>query len=134
MWKTIPWYPKYKCSDQWEVKSLNFNKTWKEKLLKPYINKKWYVYISLHNESWFKRVRMHRIIVQTFLDTPLNAKLDSVHHIDNNREIQIKIDEWEDRIHVVENAINNIDTEVMKIHGEIESLVSLSGMVETPHL
>lgn len=73
IWKDIPWYEnKYQISNIWNVKSLNYNRTWKEKLLKFWYNLPWYRYIILCNEWACKNKTVHRLVAKTFLKNPKN--------------------------------------------------------------
>ncbi len=83
IWKDVPWYEwKYQISNLWNVKSLNFNKSKKEKLLKLIISFKWYYVVWLHNKTQ-KMVSVHRLISLCFIPNPLD--FPHINHIDWNK-------------------------------------------------
>lgn len=72
----------YQVSNLGRVKSLNYNKTKKEKILKPINNGRGYLYVTLWSNGKSKRFRVHRLVGQTFLDNPNN--LPVINHKDEN--------------------------------------------------
>lgn len=69
MWKDIPDYEGlYQVSNLGNIKSLI-----KNKILKPYINKKnGYSYIGLHKNKKIKVIRIHRLVAIVFMPNPNN--------------------------------------------------------------
>ena len=65
-WKTVHWYKNYQVSDLWNIKSLNYNKTWKEKLLKITKSPNWYTKIQLYNKPNNKMFSIHRLVMLAF--------------------------------------------------------------------
>lgn len=84
VWKDIPNYEGYyKISSFGNVKSLNFNRTNKEKKLKLNINSRGYYTISLWKNKVKKCVQVHQLVAITFLEhKPLNYEI-IVDHINN---------------------------------------------------
>jgi len=89
----IPNYEwRYQINKLSEVKSLERKvKTWrnwyrivKEKILKPYINKNWYVYIWLYKHWKLKLLRLNRLMWLSFLELKKSSK-KVVLHKDNNK-------------------------------------------------
>lgn len=83
IWKPIKDYPNYHVSNLGNVKSLNYKKTGKEKILKGGKNKDGYLQVGLCKEG--KRIThtIHRIVATAFIDNPNN--LPQVNHIDENK-------------------------------------------------
>lgn len=66
--KEIKWYEnKYLISNTWLVKSLNYQNSWKSKLLNPYINKYWYAIVGLCNNKTHKKFKVHRLVAMTYI-------------------------------------------------------------------
>lgn len=74
---------KYQVNGRGEVKSLNYNQTGKEKLLKPFYTKDGYLQVDLCLQKR-KSVRVHRLVWEAFYGKiPDGMEID---HIDTNRE------------------------------------------------
>ncbi len=75
-WKDIPWYEwLYKISDLWNVKSLNYNSTGKEKVLKP-LNINGYSRVVLVKNKVKSNYKIHRLVAQAFLNLDIkNTKI-----------------------------------------------------------
>lgn len=75
IWKDINGYEwKYQISNLGNIKSLNYNKTKKEKILKYNKNKKGYLYTSLWKNNLVKNYLIHRLVWLAFLKNPENKK------------------------------------------------------------
>ena len=84
IWLDIKGYDgKYQVSNLGRVKSLNYNKTKKEKLLKPKINNTKYPYVILCKDRVKKTLKIHRLVAETFIPNPNNYPC--VNHIDENK-------------------------------------------------
>ena len=95
IWRDIKNYEGlYQASNLGNIKSLKrlvkISKT-KEKykeiqecILKPYVTKQGYLYITLANNGTYKNTRIHRIIAETFI--PNNDKDLQVNHINGNKK------------------------------------------------
>ncbi len=78
--KDIPGYEWYQANIFGDIKSLNYNREKRGKVLKPHINKiTWYSQVTI---CWKLRT-VHRLIAITFLPNYFNKK--TVNHKDNNR-------------------------------------------------
>lgn len=85
LWKDIESYKgKYQISTEGNIKSLNYNNTGKEKLLKPKINKNGYLEIKLSINNKFKDYQVARLVLLTFRNLRLN-KNDIILYRDNDK-------------------------------------------------
>lgn len=71
----------YQVSNLGNVKSLNYNKTGKEKTLIPHITGSGYLSISLGRKY---RQYIHRLVAEAFIPNPNN--LETVNHKDENKQ------------------------------------------------
>lgn len=79
MWKQIVGYENnYQVSDTGQVR----NKATK-KIIKPYSNSKGYQIVTLSKNGLTKKMRVHRLVAQAYLDNPEN--LPDVNHRDYDR-------------------------------------------------
>lgn len=83
VWKDIDGYPNYQVSNMGNVKSLNYNKTGVERILKITKDKNGYLSVHLCKEGKVKYYLIHRLVASTFLDNPNN--LPQVNHIDEDK-------------------------------------------------
>lgn len=75
IWKDINCYEGiYQVSDLGRVKSLNYNHTGKEVIMKNYENKNGYMYIFLYSNGKCNNLRIHRLVCSAFIDNPENKK------------------------------------------------------------
>lgn len=72
------YYGKYQISTRGNVKSINFNQTNEEKILKPRITKGDYRQVVLYKNGQGKPFYVHVLVAKTFLPNPLN--LPEVNH------------------------------------------------------
>lgn len=88
IWKDIKDYEGlYQISNLGNVKSLNYNHTGKEKLLKPQITKDGYCRVQLSQNNKHKQHSIHRLVAQAFLPNPDN--LPCVNHKDEWKQNNI---------------------------------------------
>jgi len=82
----------YQISNKGNVKSLNYNKTKKEKILKP-LYKEGYYRISLHNNITIKWYSIHKLVAIAFIPNPENKP--EINHINGIRNDNIVTNlEW----------------------------------------
>lgn len=82
IWKDIKGYEGlYQASNLGRIKSLNFNGTNKEKILKPRTGNRYYM-IALFKDKKRKDLLLHRIIAETFIENKENKPY--VNHKDEN--------------------------------------------------
>lgn len=80
-WKPISGYEDlYQVSNWGRVKSLNYNKTKQEQILKQATNKQGYQQICLFKDGKGKTFQVHRLVTNAFIPNPNN--LPQVNHID----------------------------------------------------
>lgn len=91
IWKDVKEYEGlYQVSNYGRVKSISyFNHANKKsyprnKILKPLKNEKGYLRIDLAKNGKSKKVRIHRLVAQTFISNPNNYQ--EVNHIDGNKQ------------------------------------------------
>ena len=83
-WRDIDGFPNYMVSNTGEIKSLNYNKTGKEKVLIPHKLSNGYLGINLYDDN--KRscyLLIHRLVAQAFLPNPNGYRI--INHKDENR-------------------------------------------------
>ena len=73
---------KYQVSNFGNIKSLNYNQTHKEKLLKPFQNTDGHCQIELCKNNIGKRFLVHRLVAISFI--PNSDKLPLINHKDEN--------------------------------------------------
>ena len=80
-WKAIAGYEGiYEVSDMGRVKSLNYNRTRNEKILKPRKTNNGYLRVSLCKDGHTKQTLVHRLVAKAFIPNPNNLK--TVNHKD----------------------------------------------------
>ena len=85
IWKDIPEYEGlYQVSNFSRVKSLNYKRSGKEKILKTYKDKYGYLILHLHNNSKGKTHFVHRLVALAFLENPENYPM--INHKDESRD------------------------------------------------
>lgn len=83
IWKDIQGYENlYQVSSMGRVKSLNYKRTGKERILNPQKDKNNYLKVSLSKEEKIKQYFVHRLVAQAFIPNPDN--LPQVNHKDEN--------------------------------------------------
>lgn len=84
IWKDIPNYEGlYQISNIGNIKTLNYKKTKKEKILKQRLDKYGYKYIKLSKNGKQTYYLIHRLVAQVFVLNPNN--LPQINHKDENR-------------------------------------------------
>ncbi len=85
IWKDIKGYEGlYEVSNLGQIKSFNYLRTGKEKILKPLKDKGGYLFVSLYKSGKVKLFKIHRLVAQAFIDNPKNKPC--INHIDCDRQ------------------------------------------------
>ena len=80
-WKEIAGYEGiYEVSDMGRVKSLNYNHTGTEKILKPWKTHRGYLQVGLSKDGKVKHTLVHRLVADSFIPNPNN--LETINHKD----------------------------------------------------
>ena len=66
-WKQIENIPNYVISSFGNIKSLNYKRTGKEKILKQNINGRGYNYVNVSIDGKYKNILIHREVAKAFL-------------------------------------------------------------------
>lgn len=72
IWKSIEGYLNYQVSNMGRVKSLNYNRTGEEKIMKNSKDKDGYLFVRLYKEGKEKTHKVHRLVAQAFISNPNN--------------------------------------------------------------
>ena len=81
IWKSIAGYERiYEVSDLGRVRSLNFHREGRTKVLKPGKDRYGYLYVILCKDGIHKHMKVHRLVAQAFLPNPNG--LEMVNHRD----------------------------------------------------
>lgn len=84
IWKDIPEYENYQVSNFGRIKSINYHRSGKKKLIKPLKRKDNYLKVILYKDGKSKSCFIHRLVAQTFLENHNGYKY--VNHKDENKK------------------------------------------------
>ena len=80
-WRPVVWYEGfYEISSLGRVKSMNYNHTGREKIIKPFKNKKGYLRVCLYKNGKRKFFLVHKLVAEAFI--PNSKGFDQVNHKD----------------------------------------------------
>ena len=83
VWKDIPGFENYQISNYGNVKSLNYGRTGKTKLLKPTISVNGYLQVRLSKSGKPNALLVHRLVAMAFVQNLNNRK--QINHKDENK-------------------------------------------------
>lgn len=83
IWKNIEGYPNYMVSNMGRVKSLNYNHTGKENILKTLLDGKGYYFVTIFKNKKPKCCRIHRLIAEAFIPNIENKPF--IDHINTDK-------------------------------------------------
>ena len=106
-WKQIAGYEGlYEVSDQGRVKSLNYNHTGTERILKPRKNTNGYLHVILCKDGHKKTVKIHRLVAEAFIPNPQG--LETVNHKDEVKTNNVASNlEWMSRADNINYGTHN---------------------------
>ena len=106
-WKPVRNYEgKYMVSNTGEVKSLNYRRTGKERILKGVDYGEGYLYVSLWKDGKVKQCRINRLVAQAFIPNPNN--LPEVNHKNEDKtDNRVENLEWCSKSHNVNHGTRN---------------------------
>ena len=122
-WKDIEGYEGlYQVSNKGRVKSLNYHNTKKEKILKP-VNANGYKRVELCKNKTIKRLYVHRLVAQSFIENPNNYSC--VNHKDECRTNNIVSNlEW-----CTHKYNNNFGTHMKRVSKSLTNNPNISKQV-----
>lgn len=108
IWRDIPKYEGlYQVSNYGRVKSLNYKRTHKEKIINPAIHPSGHLHVLLYKDGSSKTFQIHRLVAEAFIPNPNKSKI--VHHIDHNpQNNRIENLEWLNR--ASHQALHNVES------------------------
>ena len=119
IWRDIKGYEgKYMVSNLGRAKSLNYNNTGKEGIMKPQDNGDGYLFVQLCKDGKVKNCRINRLVAMAFLPNPNN--LPEVNHKDENTKNN-RVDnlEWCTRQYNVDYSLSKAVIGIDKVSGLI---------------
>ena len=125
IWKDITGYEGlYQVSNTGKVKSLNYRRTGKEKIMKAYPNGKGYLKVFLCKNGKQKNCRINRLVALAFIPNPDN--LPEVNHIDKDKtNNKVENLEWCTTQYNVEYSLAKAVIAIDKITGLILEFPSI---------
>lgn len=88
-WRNIDGYNNYQVSNLGRVKSLNYNKTKKEKIMQTAINQGYCRLSLVNNEGHRNSLLVHRLVAQAFIPNPENKpQIDHINGIKTDNRVE----------------------------------------------
>lgn len=115
IWKDIEGYNGlYEVSSLGRIKSLNYNKTGKERILKGRDNGRGYLFVSLYKDGKSKQYLIHRLVGEAFCENPHGYR--EINHKD-----ECKSNNMAENLEWCSHSYNNIYNDKAKKVGEKNS-------------
>ena len=133
-WKDIEGYEgKYMVSNTGKVKSLNYNRTGKERIMKAYDNGYGYLFVVLYKEGNREQPLVHRLVATAFLENPMGY--NEINHKDENPKNNC-VENLEWCSHSYNNSYNDKGKKIgKKLSKPVIGINKVSGLiVEFPSL
>lgn len=93
-WRDTPGHEGlYQVSNEGRVKSLNYNRTGREKLLIPSPDGRSYLFVTLYKDGKKKHPKVHRLVAQAFIPNP-NGYTDVNHKDEDKTNNRVENLEW----------------------------------------
>lgn len=106
IWKPVAGYENYEVSNLGNVKSLNYKRTGKERILKPGKNRKGYLFVFLCRNGKMKYFSVHRLVAEAFI--PNSEGFEQINHKDEVKTNNcVENLEWCDRSYNVNYGSRN---------------------------
>lgn len=103
-WKTIPGFSRYKVSTEGQLKSMNYKRSGKEKILTPALDGGYYKTVLLNDSGKYKTVRVHKLVLLTFKGA---SKLETNHKDGNKTNNALSNLEYCNHSYNVKHAFDN---------------------------
>ena len=89
IWKDIVGYENYQISNLGNVKSLNYSRTGKEKILRPGLSSDGYYHVFLCKNGEMRDFNVHRLVALSFIPNPDNKEcVDHINGIRNDNRVE----------------------------------------------
>lgn len=90
IWKDVVGYEGlYLVSNLGNVKSLNYNRTGKEGILKPILDKDGYYCVNLSKNAKSKHIKVHRLVVEAFIgEIPTGLVVNHINEIKTDNRLE----------------------------------------------
>lgn len=108
IWKDIKEYEGlYQVSNMGNVKSLNYNRTGEERILRPWVDSNEYLRVKLYREGNCKKLLVHRLVLMTFNPIDNMDKFDVNHRDENKKNNNLDNLEWCNRSYNINYGTRN---------------------------
>ena len=106
-WRDIKGYEgKYMVSNLGRVKSLNYKRTGKEKIMKGVDDGRGYLILSLYREGKGKTCKIHKLVAQAFLENPMGYN-EVNHKNEDKADNRVENLEWCSRLYNINYGTRN---------------------------
>lgn len=108
---------RYEVSNLWNVKSLNYNRRWYERVMKPTLISSGYLWLRMPVDWKWNTTSVHSLVAQAFISNPENKR--TVNHINwiktDNRVENLEWNTYKENIqHAFRTWLNNSNNNIYK--------------------